>query len=583
MAIQIRRGSNAEWETNNSNIVVGEPAVATDSKRAFIGTASGAYMELANLEAIAPKYDSTKQYGIDDYVSYQGKLYVCTVPTSGAWNTSAWQETTLGQALAENQYSNFETLTVSGNIVSIDNGAGGIPVKDLKAEVVATQNLNGYDHPWVGGAGKNKLEVTGTTTTTQGITFNVSQDGTITVSGTFQTQVNFLINATCYLKAGDYILSGIPSAPSWSTFQMYINVNGNKYASVSGTQFTVDTDGEYPVYVSIYGAFSGTLTFKPMIRLASETDATFAPYSNICPISGWDEVNVTRTGKNLLPIVDTPTYSGLTIIKNNDGSYNITGKPNSNGSIEFYNDVLNPIRITEPCIFTSGWNPQGNATIIFSTAESSVAIQSSNSDTLNIPIGEYTRFRIYVNSANTYNFTFKPMVRLATESDATYHPYNGTTYTIDLDGTRYGGTLDVTTGVLTITHECIDLGTYGISGTAVSSNVRRWYTTQNSAFKKVTLCNSLKASDSYVYESLDYASISFDYRIVVTPTWGQSITTVADFNTAIANNPISLVIELATPQTVQLTPIQVRTLLGLNNIWADSGEVEVTYRISNVQ
>lgn len=41
MAIQIRRGTNTEWESNNSNIVVGEPAIATDAERFFVGTASG--------------------------------------------------------------------------------------------------------------------------------------------------------------------------------------------------------------------------------------------------------------------------------------------------------------------------------------------------------------------------------------------------------------------------------------------------------------------------------------------------------------------------------------------------------------
>ena len=36
--------------------------------------------------------------------------------------------------------------------------------------------------------------------------------------------------------------------------------------------------------------------------------------------------------------------------------------------------------------------------------------------------------------------------------------------------------------------------------------------------------------------------------------------------------------ELATPLTVQLTPHEVTALLGSNNVWADSGDSEVTYR-----
>lgn len=39
-----------------------------------------------------------------------------------------------------------------------------------------------------------------------------------------------------------------------------------------------------------------------------------------------------------------------------------------------------------------------------------------------------------------------------------------------------------------------------------------------------------------------------------------------------------VVYKLATPITVQLTPTEVKTLLGTNNVWADSGDVEVTYK-----
>jgi hypothetical protein len=44
-----------------------------------------------------------------------------------------------------------------------------------------------------------------------------------------------------------------------------------------------------------------------------------------------------------------------------------------------------------------------------------------------------------------------------------------------------------------------------------------------------------------------------------------------------ADNPTQLCYELATPITYQLTPQEVRTLLGVNNIWSDGGDVEVEY------
>ena len=43
-------------------------------------------------------------------------------------------------------------------------------------------------------------------------------------------------------------------------------------------------------------------------------------------------------------------------------------------------------------------------------------------------------------------------------------------------------------------------------------------------------------------------------------------------------NGVQLVYELAEPITIQLTPNQVNSLYGVNNLWADSGDTEVEYR-----
>lgn len=48
MAIQIRRGTESAWNSNKSNIVAGEPAIATDTGRLFVGTGTGTYAEFPN-------------------------------------------------------------------------------------------------------------------------------------------------------------------------------------------------------------------------------------------------------------------------------------------------------------------------------------------------------------------------------------------------------------------------------------------------------------------------------------------------------------------------------------------------------
>ena len=56
------------------------------------------------------------------------------------------------------------------------------------------------------------------------------------------------------------------------------------------------------------------------------------------------------------------------------------------------------------------------------------------------------------------------------------------------------------------------------------------------------------------------------------------VDSVASWKTWLASNNVQFCYKLATPIEIQLTPHELTTLLGTNNIWSDSGEVSVTYR-----
>ena len=579
MAIQIRRGSNAEWESNNSNIVVGEPAVATDSKRAFIGTASGAYMELANLEAIAPAYDPGNSYMVGDYTSYQGKLYVCTVPTSGAWNASCWQVTSIGQALAENAYSNYETYTMSGDIVSFPNGAGGIPVKDLKADVVAVQNLNGYDHPWVGGAGKNKFKASISTQTVSDVVFTVNSDGTIKASGTATADVYLTIGSYTF-SAVSYSLSGCPSGGGNSTFGLYASFAGgdNKMDHGSGVVFTA-TATTANLRIFVRNGVHIDDTFKPMLAESSSVEA-YEPYSNICPISGWDEVNVNVMGKNLLnsALCANRTSNGITTTHNADGSITFSGTASATNRWWSASDNMNVFFKAGTYTLSSSLSMQ---LYFHNSGYKSGTFTLTADDTID-------NIRFVVTNGTTYNTTVKPQLELGSTATA-YEPYNGQTYTTDLDDTRYGGTLDVTSGVLTLTYGYVDLGT--LTWVSETSAVTGMFRTEGNNMPSVPLlggnliCSQYKGVNKTGYAQLLNGEIAVTniqsgsfLRIVDV---SKTSMTASQFKTAMSG--VQLAYQLYSTQTVQLTPQQVRTVLGQNNIWADSGSVEVTYRISNVQ
>lgn len=127
-----------------------------------------------------------------------------------------------------------------------------------------------------------------------GITFIVNADKSITANGTATDDANY---ACVYRGSNEphlnvnvgeqYILSGSPAGSSISTY--YINIlntqNGeaNSIARDFGgsATFTLPTSEEYyGVGVVIKSGVTVTnLTFKPMLRLASDTDSTYQPYA----------------------------------------------------------------------------------------------------------------------------------------------------------------------------------------------------------------------------------------------------------------------------------------------------------------
>ena len=102
MAIQIRRGTDSQWESNYSNIVVGEPAMTTDTERFFIGTGSGTFMELPISKAdylelarlLSDEYDSSATYFAGQFCKRSGYIYEAKadISTPESWTSSHWTQ-----------------------------------------------------------------------------------------------------------------------------------------------------------------------------------------------------------------------------------------------------------------------------------------------------------------------------------------------------------------------------------------------------------------------------------------------------------------------------------------------------------
>lgn len=419
------------------------------------------------------------------------------------------------------------------------------PAVDLQSEITATQNLNGYEYPWVGGAGKNKLDVE--------LPITLSGEGNIG-------------NKPCVLPSGTYTFTSKTSTSCAYVLTVY---NGSGTEIARGTTASASTDflsvtfttTEESAYIRCY--YNGATTITHMQIESGSTFTGYAPYENICPISGRTEVNVTRTGANVWDEEwkqgDIVSSSGIEVtgdkvisknyceIKPNT-SYYIIAPSEGNMGVFYYDE---------------------NKTFISMVWSANRAITTPSN-------AKYFKLRF----PSQYGTSYNNDGGLLYPSTATeYEPYEGDTFNTELGRTVYGGTLDLTTGELTITHAYADLGDF--TWAMETLNTFRVYINEKKAFTKNYITTSYRTVDKA--SSVDLAN--GETTSITTMTHGHTYTyvyikderatTAEEFKTLVTGQ--KMVYELATPQTISLTPTEVQMFENNNTIWADSGRVQLTY------
>lgn len=286
---------------------------------------------------------------------------------------------------------------------------------------------------------------------------------------------------------------------------------------------------------------------------------------NVRPISGWSAVNVCRTGKNLSSVSSWSGHSGVA------GVLDTPIPPNT----EF----------TMSGIFSRDGAATNGCAILFGFSDgtdsgwTSLGVNSGRKSGTKTYTKEIVSVKFYssnVGWADSQNYTLTvEEFQLELGSTATaYEPYSGNQYTLQLGQTVYGGTLDVTNGVLTVDRAMVDLGTLpwqireslgGFSATVTP--------TPQNQFKAISSCYPYKG----IYSSVTDKAFGYVYNNHVFVK-DSAYSDAASLKTAL--NGQTLVYELATPITIPLIPTEISTLQGQNNLWADSGDVTVTYLAS---
>ena len=156
---------------------------------------------------------------------------------------------------------------------------------------------------------------------------------------------------------------------------------------------------------------------------------------------------------------------------------------------------------------------------------------------------------------------------------------NPTSITVQLGQTVYGGSVDLVSGVGTVTKA---LQTWTKCGGAGSS-AGCFY-----VFASVPITKSVgRAIATYLktYDGVGQSSNMPNWSLTQSgggqyTIWGKfdsSYTSKTDFDNYLASNPLSICYELATPITFQLTPNQIQMLERNNTLWAEEGDIEVQY------
>ena len=311
-----------------------------------------------------------------------------------------------------------------------------------------------------------------------------------------------------------------------------------------------------------------------IVNIVPKQSGTGTPSpDNVRPISGWESVNVYKSGKNVLEVrKPTTTINGVTFTVDSDGTVTVNGTATASTYFPFLGSAADKLDIPDGTYYLSGC-PSGGSTSTYYIAANNgswkvdygngVAITSTNRNINSCEIA--VKSGVTVN-----NIVFKPQLELGSTA-TTYEPYTGTTTPVNLGRTVYGGTLDVVSGVLTVTGAYLKLNTANLGGsdswpTWVGCGVRELV---GGGLNSI-IRGALSSIAGTVYANTSNTNdLLFISASEVGKTKAELIAMAID---------VDFYIPLATPQTYQLTPTEIQTLLGDNNVWADSGDVEITYR-----
>ena len=329
----------------------------------------------------------------------------------------------------------------------------------------------------------------------------------------------------------------------------------------------------------------------PIVDGVFEVTATQAGTGDPSPtnprtISGFTGMNITRISKNLLnnidffPLTQTMTsayYRELSVANGLLPPIKLMAGVTYTLSLDVQTDITpfvlsvgagNGAYLTD--IASTSVNSSWRCSLTFSPTQSNL----NNGDILAIRTPRY-------GVARDFTFTIANVQLEIGNTMTDYTPYVApTVFLVSFGGTTYGGTFDSVTGVLTVDYAIVDLG-----------SINWIYTSNYGAFRMGP--TSISALGVKTKGNI----ISDIYKTNITAVGGMANNQISTWNSFQGHDIIiktdaytdadefksdmdghKVVFEVDTPVQVQLDPVEIKTLLGVNNIYCDTGDSSVTYR-----
>lgn len=470
-----------------------------------------------------------------------------------------------GDKWENREFFSSEDITVTDSFESYTGGR----VKSLTMEVKPIQLFNGYDHPWVGGAGKNKYNPDNTLNAYIG-----SVGGGYAVRANADTRT---IYAPC-LPNTAYTISktaGKRFSIGWTENLPADNVavyNSASDNTASSMTITTGATAQYIVAYVWFGTYD-TITADEMLascQIESGSTATaYESYENICPIFKPALAIVKQRGKNLF---DVNTYysttSRITIADNKINFENSNYSPAiyhldlKQGTYTFSTNIA-LVSGSAYCKFRYLDEPSGNL--------GSISTSTSGIQTVTFTVArDETVYVEFCGASSTSTGSFANCQLELGSSATDYEPYQEKTYTINLGGTYYWLRGDVVSGKWYVVGKGKDVSTL----TFRSASRNRWLSEGIISEVRHPSTSSVKIgfwSDSYYYT--DAQSLYDDQTLI-------GIAVDNDGNLLCRNNDTNpptgyIVYELATPIPINLDPQLIEAFLGENNFSAPLEQQEI--------